>query len=62
MVEQSERTICDVLIIGCGIGGATAALELARDPNCRIVVVTKNANLLESNTYYACGGIIYRVV
>ncbi|MHB9034265.1 MAG: FAD-dependent oxidoreductase, partial [Anaerolineae bacterium] len=59
MVEQSEPTICDVLVIGAGIGGATAALELAKDPNCHIVVVTKNANLLESNTYYAQGGIIY---
>jgi len=60
MVEQSEPTICDVLIIGCGIGGATAALELASDPECKVVVVTKNANLLESNTYYAQGGIIYK--
>ena len=59
MVEQVEPIICDVLVIGCGIGGATAALELARDPDCRIIVVTKNANLLESNTYYAQGGIIY---
>ena len=24
---------CDVLIIGCGIAGATAALRLAEDPN-----------------------------
>jgi len=55
-----ERIVCDVLIIGCGISGSTAALELARDPNCHVTVVTKSSNPLECNTYYAQGGIIYR--
>lgn len=50
----------DVLIIGCGIAGATAALRLAKDPHLRITVVTPEEDPHESNTYYAQGGIIYR--
>jgi L-aspartate oxidase len=53
-------TTCDILIIGCGIAGATAALYLAEDPCRRIVIITKAETPLESNTYYAQGGIIYR--
>ena len=51
---------CDVLIIGCGVAGAVAALQLAEDSNLRITIVTKANDPLESNTYYAQGGIIYR--
>ena len=29
MTDNPERIECDVLIIGCGIAGATAALRLA---------------------------------
>ncbi len=50
----------DVLIIGCGIAGASAALRLAEDPKLRITVVTAEGDPHESNTYYAQGGIIYR--
>jgi L-aspartate oxidase len=50
----------DVLIIGCGIAGASAALRLAENPNMHIMVVTAEADPHESNTYYAQGGIIYR--
>ncbi|HOU22630.1 MAG TPA: L-aspartate oxidase [Anaerolineae bacterium] len=50
----------DVLIIGCGISGATAALRLAKDPHLRITIVTPEEDPRESNTYYAQGGIIYR--
>ncbi|MFH1084246.1 MAG: FAD-dependent oxidoreductase, partial [Chloroflexota bacterium] len=50
----------DVLIIGCGVGGASAALELAKNRDLRITIVTKMEEPLESNTYYAQGGIIYR--
>jgi L-aspartate oxidase len=51
---------CDVLIIGGGIAGATAALRLAEDERLRIVVLTKADTPLESNTFYAQGGIIYQ--
>jgi L-aspartate oxidase len=50
----------DVLIIGCGIAGATAALRLARDPRRRILVITRNPDPQESNSRYAQGGIIGR--
>lgn len=47
----------DVLVIGCGIGGASAALEAAKS-GLRVLVVTKYADPEESNTYYAQGGIV----
>ena len=48
----------DVLIIGCGIAGATAALRLACDPQRKILVLTRNPDPQESNSRYAQGGII----
>ena len=48
----------DVLIIGCGIAGAAAALRLAEDRQRQIMVVTRTAAAEESNTYYAQGGIV----
>jgi L-aspartate oxidase len=50
----------DVLIIGCGIAGASAALRLAENPARRIVILTRSPDLEESNTRYAQGGIISR--
>lgn len=50
----------EVLIIGCGIAGATAALRLARNPNRRITILTRALDPHESNTLYAQGGIIGR--
>jgi L-aspartate oxidase len=50
----------DILIIGCGIAGATAALRLAQNENLQITLVTAEEDPHESNTYYAQGGIIYR--
>lgn len=50
----------DVLIIGTGIAGATAALKLAEDPNRHITVITREPDPHESNTGYAQGGIISR--
>jgi len=48
----------DVLIIGCGIGGASAALRLAQDRQRQIVLITRAAEPEESNTRYAQGGIV----
>jgi len=50
----------EVLIIGCGIAGATAALRLARNPNRHVTIITRAADTHESNTRYAQGGIIGR--
>lgn len=47
----------DVLVIGCGIAGASAALEAAR-LGLTVNIVTKADRLEESNTYYAQGGIV----
>ncbi len=48
----------DVLIIGCGIAGASAALRLARDAQRQITIITRAAEPEESNTRYAQGGIV----
>ncbi len=50
----------DVLVIGCGIAGATAALRLAQDRQRQVLVVTRAADAAESNTHYAQGGIASR--
>ena len=50
----------DVLILGCGIAGATAALRLAENPTRKITILTREFDSLESNTRYAQGGIIGR--
>ncbi len=56
-MSEEEKLTTDLLIIGCGIAGASAAMEAAKS-GLRVVVVTKNARLEESNTYYAQGGIV----
>jgi L-aspartate oxidase len=50
----------DVLILGSGIAGATAALTLAQNPARRVILVTREPEACESNTRYAQGGIISR--
>jgi L-aspartate oxidase len=50
----------DVLIIGCGITGATAALRLARDSQRQIVILTRADEPLDSNSSHAQGGIVTR--
>ncbi len=52
--------ITDVLIIGSGIAGATAALKLAQDPAQHIIMITREKDPIESNTRWAQGGIIHR--
>src|SRR5512137_603631 len=55
MSDRDIRT--DVLVVGCGIAGATAALGAA-EAGLRVVVITKDTRPEESNTYYAQGGIV----
>jgi L-aspartate oxidase len=52
----------DVLIIGSGIAGASAALRLAQNPQRRILLLTREPDPHESNSRYAQGGIIGRGV
>jgi L-aspartate oxidase len=49
----------DVLILGTGVAGCTAALAAAR-AGSRVTLVTRAAEAKESNTYYAQGGIVAR--
>ncbi|MFC1660441.1 L-aspartate oxidase [Gemmatimonadota bacterium] len=56
---MAEILETDVLIIGCGIAGASAALQLA-DRGLGVTVVTRATDPKESNTFYAQGGIIFR--
>ena len=50
----------DVLIIGCGISGAVAALRLSEDRERQITVVTRAQQAAETNSSYAQGGIVSR--
>ena len=45
-----------IVVVGSGVAGLVAALELSRDPAHEVTLVTK-ARLAESNTRYAQGGI-----
>ena len=58
---MNELLQTDVLIIGCGIAGATAALQLA-EAGLDVTVVTRATDPAETNTFYAQGGIIYRSI
>lgn len=50
----------EVLVLGSGIAGATAALKLAQNPQRSVILVTREPEPTESNTRYAQGGIIGR--
>ncbi len=50
----------EVLVLGCGIAGATVALRLARNPQRKVIVITRDPDPQESNTRYAQGGIVAR--
>jgi L-aspartate oxidase len=48
----------DVLIIGCGIAGTSAALRLSEDSQRQITMITRANDPEESNSKYAQGGIV----
>jgi L-aspartate oxidase len=50
----------DVLIIGCGIAGATAAVQLAHDSQRQITLITRAEEAMDSNSSHAQGGIVGR--
>lgn len=55
---MKELITTDVLIIGSGIAGGTAALQLA-DGGVQVVLITREKKPEHSNTEWAQGGIIY---
>ena len=54
-----EHLETEVLVIGCGIAGGVAALQLA-DAGVPVTLVTRAEEPTDSNTYWAQGGIVYR--
>ena len=56
---MSDPLHSDVLVLGCGIAGGTAALELA-EAGLDVLIVTRAERPEESNTYWAQGGVIFR--
>ncbi len=60
MSARGAEVRTDVLVIGCGIAGAVAALRLSQDEDLRLTVITSAQDAHEAATYYAQGGIIYR--
>lgn len=50
---------CDLLVIGSGIAGLCTAITAA-EHGLDVIVINKEPNLEESNTYYAQGGIVSR--
>jgi L-aspartate oxidase len=57
-MNKDGRHYCDVLIIGSGIAGLSAAI-IASEQGLDVILVTKNS-IEESNTFYAQGGIVSR--
>ena len=55
------KSFYDVLVIGAGIGGLSCAISAA-EKGLSVAVVSKEANLDESNTFHAQGGIVERGV
>lgn len=58
MADIEELIKTEVLVIGAGIAGSTAALCLA-DAGVQVLLATRAGNMLESNTFYAQGGIVF---
>jgi L-aspartate oxidase len=55
---MTEKLETDVLVIGGGIAGATAALELA-EAGLHVTVATLGRDPKEASTYWAQGGIVF---
>ena len=56
-MNGDTRHYCDVLIIGRGIAGLSAAIT-ASDAGLDVMLITKESDVKESNTYHAQGGIV----
>ena len=49
----------DILVIGSGLSGAIAALSAAEEDK-KVILITKEPNILSGNTIWAQGGIAYK--
>lgn len=58
-MNSDNKHYCDVLIIGSGIAGLSAAIT-ASELGLDIILINKEPSVEESNTYYAQGGIVCR--
>jgi L-aspartate oxidase len=56
-MNDDRKHYCDVLVIGSGIAGFSAAITAA-EQGLDVVVISKEASVEESNTVYAQGGIV----
>ena len=56
-MSEERRRQCDMLIIGAGIAGLSAAVTAA-ERGLNVVVLSKEQDILECNTRYAQGGIV----
>ena len=56
---MSDKIQTDILVSGCGIAGAVAALSAA-DAGADVLVITNSDEPIEGNTVYAQGGIVYK--
>ena len=56
-MNNEKKHYCDVLVIGSGIAGLSAAIT-ASEQGLDVIVINKEASLEESNTHYAQGGIV----
>jgi L-aspartate oxidase len=57
MSAREKDLQTDVLVIGCGIAGASAAMEAAK-AGLQVTVLAKTADIEASNTKHAQGGIV----
>lgn len=57
--SDNDYTETDVLVLGCGIAGGIAALQLAA-AGMSVVIATLADRPEESNTVYAQGGIVFK--
>ena len=56
-MNDNRKHYCDVLVIGSGIAGLSAAMT-ASELGLDVIVINKEASLEESNTFHAQGGIV----
>ena len=59
MSDKDRRKNFDILIVGSGIAGLSAAITAAKQ-DLSVAVLSKEADIRECNTRYAQGGIVYK--